>query len=266
SASALARQELPGLDVTLRGAVSIARRLLDPLAELVKIDPKSLGVGLYQHDVNPKRLDEALRQVVESCVNFVGVDLNTASPALLRYVSGISKRVAREIVAHRARIGRFTRRSQLLDVPGLGPKTFEQCAGFLRIRSGEEPLDATAVHPESYPVARAILERAGASLEELPAAGGGWRRALRRWIPKSSPPSWERASLPYGTSWRPWPNPAGTPETSCRRPSSGPTCWSWSICSRGRDCRGPSPTWWTSGRSSTSAWRRRGSSTSPAWA
>jgi len=172
SASALARQELPGLDVTLRGAVSIARRLLDPLAELVKIDPKSLGVGLYQHDVNPKRLDEALRQVVESCVNFVGVDLNTASPALLRYVSGISERVAREIVAHRARIGRFTRRSQLLDVPGLGPKTFEQCAGFLRIRSGEEPLDATAVHPESYPVARAILERAGASLEELPAAGG----------------------------------------------------------------------------------------------
>jgi len=167
SASPLARQELPDLDVSLRGAVSIARRLLDPLAELVKIDPKSIGVGLYQHDVNQKRLGEALGQVVESCVNYVGVELNTASPSLLKYVAGISERVAQAIVAHRESIGRFRRRSQLLDVPGLGPKTFQQCAGFLRIKEGDEPLDATAVHPESYQVARAVLEKVGASPEEL---------------------------------------------------------------------------------------------------
>lgn len=172
SASSLARQELPGLDVSLRGAVSIARRLLDPLAELVKIDPKSIGVGLYQHDVNPKRLDEALGQVVESCVNYVGVELNTASPSLLKYVAGISERVAQAIVAHRASIGRFERRSQLLDVPGLGPKTFEQCAGFLRIKDAAEPLDATAVHPESYGVARQVLERVGADPRELATSEG----------------------------------------------------------------------------------------------
>ena len=141
SASPLARQELPDLDVSIRGAVSIARRLLDPLAELVKIDPKSIGVGLYQHDVNAKRLGEALGQVVESCVNYVGVELNTASPALLKYVAGVSERVAQAIVAHRAAIGRFERRRQLLDVPGLGPKTFQQCAGFLRIKGAKEPLD-----------------------------------------------------------------------------------------------------------------------------
>ena len=118
----------------MRGAVSIARRLLDPLAELVKIDPQSIGVGLYQHDVNPKRLGQALADVVESCVNYVGVELNTASAALLRHVAGISERVAEAIVAHRSALGRFTSRAQLLDVPGLGPKTFEQCAGFLRIQ------------------------------------------------------------------------------------------------------------------------------------
>jgi len=167
SASPLARQELPSLDVSMRGAVSIARRLQDPLAELVKIDPQSIGVGLYQHDVRPRRLAEALDSVVESCVNHVGVELNTASPALLRRVSGISPALAEAIVARRRELGRFANRRQLLDIPRLGPKTFEQCAGFLRIRGGDEPLDATAVHPESYPLARRILELVGARPSDL---------------------------------------------------------------------------------------------------
>lgn len=177
SASPLARQELPDLDVSMRGAVSIARRLLDPLAELVKIDPKSIGVGLYQHDVNAKRLGEALGQVVESCVNYVGVELNTASPSLLKYVAGVSERVAQAIVAHRAALGRFRRRRELLDVPGLGPKTFEQCAGFLRIKEAGEPLDATAVHPESYDVARKVLAMVGADPRDLTTAEGTARVA-----------------------------------------------------------------------------------------
>lgn len=177
SASPLARQELPDLDVSMRGAVSIARRLLDPLAELVKIDPKSIGVGLYQHDVNAKRLGEALGQVVESCVNYVGVELNTASASLLKYVAGVSERVAQAIVAHRAAIGRFQRRRQLLDVPGLGPKTFEQCAGFLRIQGSQEPLDATAVHPESYEVARKVLAMVGADPKDITTADGTARVA-----------------------------------------------------------------------------------------
>lgn len=172
SASPLAKKELPGLDVSMRGAVSIARRLLDPLAELVKIDPQSIGVGLYQHDVNPKRLGQALADVVESCVNYVGVELNTASAALLRHVAGISERVAQAIVAHRSALGRFTSRAQLLDVPGLGPKTFEQCAGFLRIQEAVEPLDRTAVHPESYETARAVLRMIGARPEDLASSQG----------------------------------------------------------------------------------------------
>src|SRR5690606_36147491 len=154
----------PSLDVSMRGAVSIARRLQDPLAELVKIDPQSIGVGLYQHDVRPRRLAEALDSVVESCVNHVGVELNTASPALLRRVSGISLALAEAIVARRRELGRFANRRQLLDIPRLGPKTFEQCAGFLRIRGGDEPLDATAVHPESYPLARRIRNCSGPGL------------------------------------------------------------------------------------------------------
>lgn len=169
SASPLARAELPDLDVSMRGAVSIARRVLDPLAELVKIDPKSIGVGMYQHDVDQARLAEALNGVVESVVNRVGVDLNTASAALLTYVAGIGPRLAERIVAHRDEHGAFLNRRALLDVPGLGPKAFEQAAGFLRVRDGDEPLDASAIHPESYAVARRVLEMAGLTIETPPA-------------------------------------------------------------------------------------------------
>ena len=167
SASPLGNEEFPDFDVALRSAVSIARRLQDPLAELVKIDPKAIGVGQYQHDVNQKRLAETLQGVVESCVNTVGVDLNTASPSLLQYVAGISKKVARNIVAYREQIGKFTSRKQLLEVSQLGPKTFEQCAGFLRIPGAANVLDNTAVHPESYDATIKLLEINGYSLEDL---------------------------------------------------------------------------------------------------
>ncbi len=168
SASALARAELPDLDVTLRGAVSIARRTEDPLAELVKIEPKALGVGMYQHDVNQTRLDGALTGVVESVVNRVGVDANTASAALLTYVAGIGPKLADRVVAFRDENGPFRSRKQLLKVPGLGPKAFEQAAGFLRIRGGDEPLDASAIHPESYPAAATLLRRAATSMTAAP--------------------------------------------------------------------------------------------------
>ncbi len=161
SASPLARAELPALDVTERGAVSIARRVQDPLAELVKIDPRSIGVGLYQHDVDPKALGRAVDGVVESVVNRVGVDVNTASPALLARVAGIGPKLSEAIVAHRDAAGPFRRRAALKDVAGLGPKAFEQSAGFLRIRGGDELLDASAIHPESYGAAKAVLARAG---------------------------------------------------------------------------------------------------------
>ena len=164
SASPLARAELPELDVALRGAVSIARRLQDPLAELVKIDPKAIGVGLYQHDVNQTALAEALDTVVESTVNRVGADLNTASPALLQYISGIGPKLAEAIVAHRDEHGSFSERRDLVEVSGIGPKTFQQAAGFLRIPNGPEPLDNTPIHPESYGVARAVLSRIGHDL------------------------------------------------------------------------------------------------------
>ena len=167
SASAYAAHELPTLDVTLRGAVSIARRLQDPLAELVKIDPKSIGVGQYQHDVTPGTLARSLDAVVEDAVNAVGVDLNTASVPLLARVSGVTESLAEAIVAHRERTGPFRNRKALLKVPRLGPKAFEQCAGFLRINDGEDPLDRSGVHPESYPVVRRILDRAGVTLAEL---------------------------------------------------------------------------------------------------
>lgn len=167
SASAYAAHELPGMDVTLRGAVSIARRLQDPLAELVKIDPKSIGVGQYQHDVAPGTLARSLDAVVEDAVNAVGVDLNTASVPLLARVSGVTESLAESIVAHRDQAGPFPNRSALLKVPRLGPKAFEQCAGFLRIRGGDDALDASGVHPESYPVVRRILDRSGLSLTEL---------------------------------------------------------------------------------------------------
>ncbi|MCP4996808.1 MAG: RNA-binding transcriptional accessory protein [Gammaproteobacteria bacterium] len=158
SASELASRELPDMDVSLRGAVSIARRLQDPLAELVKIEPKSIGVGQYQHDVNQTRLARALDNVVEDCVNSVGVDINTASPALLGQVSGLTRTLADNIVAHRDQYGAFIHRKSLLDVPRLGAKTFEQAAGFLRINGGENPLDASAVHPEAYPLVERILK------------------------------------------------------------------------------------------------------------
>ncbi len=161
SASKLATEEFPNFDVGQRSAASIARRLQDPLAELVKIDPKSIGVGQYQHDMNQKKLGEALGGVVEDCVNKVGVDLNTASASLLEYISGISKAVAKNIVAYREEHGRFDSRPQLLKVAKLGPKAYEQCAGFLRILDGKNPLDATSVHPESYDAAAKLLEKLG---------------------------------------------------------------------------------------------------------
>jgi uncharacterized protein len=168
SASEAAREEFPDLDATQRGNVSIARRLQDPLAELVKIDPKALGVGLYQHDVDQKRLGDQLEAVVESCVNFVGVDLNTASAALLGYVAGLSSKTAKAVVAHRDAGGPFSSRKQLLKVKGLGPKAFEQAAGFLRIPGASDPLDNTAVHPESYAAARTLIDRfEGAALPEV---------------------------------------------------------------------------------------------------
>ena len=167
SASEMARQEFPDLDLTVRGAISIARRLQDPLAELVKVDPKSIGVGQYQHDVDQRRLKQSLEASVESCVNRVGVDLNTASWALLRYVAGISERTAIKIMEYRNEHGRFSSRKDLLEVPSLGQKTFEQAAGFLRIRGGENPLDITAVHPESYPVVEKIAASLGVTVAEL---------------------------------------------------------------------------------------------------
>lgn len=171
SASKLATEEFPNFDVGQRSAASIARRLQDPLAELVKIDPKAIGVGQYQHDMNQKKLGEALGGTVEDCVNKVGVDLNTASASLLEYVSGVSKTIAKNIVAYREENGRFTDRQQLLKVPKLGPKAFEQCAGFLRIMDGANPLDATSVHPESYEATKALLESTGHKLSDITSAG-----------------------------------------------------------------------------------------------
>jgi uncharacterized protein len=171
SASKLATEEFPNFDVGQRSAASIARRLQDPLAELVKIDPKSIGVGQYQHDMNQKKLGAALTGVVEDCVNRVGVDLNTASASLLEYVSGISKVIAKNIVTYREENGRFTNRKQLLKVPKLGPKAYEQCAGFLRISDGENPLDATSVHPESYEATTRLLEKLGYELSDITSQG-----------------------------------------------------------------------------------------------
>ena len=171
SASKLATEEFPAFDVGQRSAVSIARRLQDPLSELVKIDPKSIGVGQYQHDMNQKHLGETLEGVVEDCVNKVGVDLNTASASLLEYVSGINKTLAKNIVAYREENGAFKNRKQLLKVAKLGPKAFEQCAGFMRIAGGENPLDGTSVHPESYEVAKKLLETLGYDLAELNQGG-----------------------------------------------------------------------------------------------
>ncbi len=171
SASELAAKEYPDLDVTTRGAMSLGRRLQDPLAELVKIDPKHIGVGQYQHDINQKELEQGLTGVVETCVNRVGVDLNTASPALLSYVAGITGPIANNIVAYREEKGRFLSRRERLKVPRLGPKAYEQCAGFLRISDGTEVLDATGVHPESYEIARTIMDKTGIAKEQITAGG-----------------------------------------------------------------------------------------------
>lgn len=171
SASKLATEEFPNFDVGQRSAASIARRLQDPLAELVKIDPKSIGVGQYQHDMNQKKLGEALEGVVEDSVNKVGVDLNTASASLLEYISGISKAIAKNIVTYREENGRFDNRKQLLKVAKLGPKAFEQCAGFMRITGGSNPLDATSVHPESYDAAAQLLKKLGYSMEDITSGG-----------------------------------------------------------------------------------------------
>jgi uncharacterized protein len=167
SASAVARQEFPDLDLTVRGAISIARRLQDPLSELVKVDPKSIGVGQYQHDVDQRQLQDSLENVIESCVNRVGVDLNTSSWTLLRFVAGMTERTAQNIVSHRNEKGGFRSRTQVLEVPGIGPKTFEQAAGFLRIRDGDNPLDRTAVHPESYPVVEQIALLLRTTVKEI---------------------------------------------------------------------------------------------------
>ena len=173
SASKLATEEFPNFDVGQRSAASIARRVQDPLAELVKIDPKSIGVGQYQHDMNQKKLGEALSGVVEDCVNKVGVDLNTASASLLEYISGISKAIAKNIVTYREENGRFTNRKGLLKVAKLGPKAFEQCAGFMRITGGDDPLDATSVHPESYEAANALLKKLGRTPKDITSGGLG---------------------------------------------------------------------------------------------
>ncbi len=183
SASPLARAEMPDLDVSMRGAVSIARRVLDPLAELVKIDPRSIGVGLYQHDVDQAVLTRSLQSVVESVVNQVGVDVNTASPALLTYVSGIGQKLGERVVAHRDEHGPFKNCKQLTQVQGLGPKAFEQCAGFLRIRAGDNPLDSSAIHPESYPIAQAVLKHAGVSAQTPAAQRQKALENLRRQAP-----------------------------------------------------------------------------------
>ena len=167
SASKLAAEEFPDFDVSQRSAVSIARRIQDPLAELVKIDPKSIGVGQYQHDMNQKRLSEALGGVVEDCVNSVGVDLNTASPSLLSYISGINGTIAKNIVVYREENGKFKNRSQLKKVAKLGPKAFEQCAGFLRITDGDNILDNTSVHPESYDAAKELIETLGFTMSDI---------------------------------------------------------------------------------------------------
>ncbi|MBR3756247.1 MAG: RNA-binding transcriptional accessory protein [Firmicutes bacterium] len=171
SASKLAAEEYPDLDVTTRGAMSLGRRLQDPLAELVKIDPKHIGVGQYQHDMNQKQLDNALTNVVEDCVNRVGVDLNTASPSLLSYIAGVNMGIAKNIVAYREENGNFTNRKQLMKVSKLGEKAFKQCAGFMRIADGSEPLDSTSVHPESYKAAEEMMKKIGIAKEEITTGG-----------------------------------------------------------------------------------------------
>ncbi|MGI6057245.1 MAG: Tex family protein [Bilifractor sp.] len=206
SASKLAAEEFPDFDVEQRGAASMARRVQDPLAELVKIDPKAIGVGQYQHDMNQKRLGEALGGVVEDCVNRVGVDLNTASAPLLEHVSGVSKTLAKNIVEFREQNGRFVSRRELLKVPKLGPKAFEQCAGFMRIAGGSEPLDNTGVHPESYGAADALVDELGLNKEELFTAAavtgaGQTRKSGQKVVVKDYPSMAEKLGIGEPTLW-----------------------------------------------------------------
>ena len=220
------------MDVSLRGAVSIARRLQDPLAELVKIDPKSIGVGQYQHDVAEGKLSRSLDAVVEDCVNAVGVDLNTASQPLLARVSGITGGLAAAIVARRDSEAPFAPRRQLMDVPRLGPKAFEQCAGFLRIRGGDDPLDASGVHPEAYPVVRRILAATGSAAGDLI----GNTAVLRGLRPERSPTT-VSACRPSPTSCGSWRSRAATraprsPPRRSPRESRRSRTWRPAWCSR----------------------------------
>jgi uncharacterized protein len=259
SASDVAREEFPELDLTVRGAISIARRLQDPLAELVKLDPKSIGVGQYQHDVHQAMLAKKLDEVVESCVNSVGVELNTASAPLLARVAGIGPTIAKRIVAHRNENGPFKSRKGLLDVAGIGPRTFEQAAGFLRVRGSEHPLDASAVHPERYGLVEKIAADLGVPVRSLvgdakatssidPAKYMGGRR---RQLHDERHPGRARQS-PGAIRARP----------SSRR-SSATTSRRWKISSRAWSSRGWSPTSPRSARSSTWASTRTAWCTSP---
>ena len=227
SASKLAAEEFPQYDVNLRSAVSIARRLQDPLAELVKIDPKAIGVGQYQHDMPQARLSETLEGVVEDCVNAVGADLNTASPALLGYIAGLTKTTAKNVVAYREENGAFRSRRELLKVPKLGPKAYEQCAGFLRVPESGNVLDHTGVHPESYAAAEALLRACGFTLTDVAA---GQRNRLRSGRSSLAIPRLRRAaareSRRSGTSWRSSGSPDATSATSCRpRSCAGRRSW-----------------------------------------
>ena len=259
SASEYASRELPGMDVSLRGAVSIARRLQDPLAELVKIDPKSIGVGQYQHDVAETKLSRSLDAVVEDCVNAVGVDVNTASVPLLARVSGVSEGLAAAVVARRDEAGPFRSRQALHEVPRLGPKAFEQCAGFLRIPDGDDPLDSSSVHPEAYPVVRRILTAAGTGMPGLI----GNTAVLRGLRPADFTD--ERFGLPtvsdiLARTGEAGPRPAPgvhhrvVRRGRARRWRTWRPAWSW---------RAWSPTWPRSARSSTSACTRTAWCTCP---
>ena len=222
SASKLATEEFPNFDVGQRSAASIARRLQDPLAELVKIDPKAIGVGQYQHDMNQKKLGEALTGVVEDCVNRVGVDLNTASASLLEYISGVSKTIAKNIVAYREENGRFRDRRELLKVAKLGPKAYEQCAGFMRILGGDNPLDATSVHPESYEAVKKLFAQQGFTVEEY---FGNGHPAIFIKDYKKTAEALRSERLRSGTSYRNWAVRAATPERICPNRCCGPMCW-----------------------------------------
>jgi uncharacterized protein len=212
SASEFAAKEFPDLDVSIRGAVSIARRLQDPLAELVKIDPKSIGVGQYQHDVSQSKLARNLDAVVEDCVNAVGVDVNTASIPLLTRISGLNATLASNIVSYRDANGAFKSRNELKKVPRLGDKTFEQAAGFLRVPNGDNPLDASSVHPEAYPVVEKSLSTSTSRSRKSSATAAPSRASIRRNIPTSA-----SACRPCRTSSRNWKSPAATRAPSSRR-------------------------------------------------